>query len=42
MAYVTLAKLLDQQCVSDLNMGIVLKTSVHHVQMMIYVRCNPH
>ena len=41
MAYKTLAKLLDQQSVSDLNMWIVLKINVPHYQMVVYGLYNP-
>ena len=36
MAYVTLAKLLNQKCVSDLYIWIVLKINVLHFQMVVY------
>ena len=36
MAYIILTKLLDQQCVSELNMGILLKTNVLHFQMVLH------
>ena len=42
MAYITLTKLFDQQCVSDRNLCIVLKTNVLHVQMVVYGIYNPY
>ena len=42
MAYITLTKLLDQHCVSDHNMGILLKTNVLHFQMVAYGLYNPN
>ena len=42
MAYKTLAKLLDKQSVSDLNMWIVLKTNVLHFQMVVYGLFDPY
>ena len=36
MAYVTNIKLLDQHRVSDINMEILLKTNLFHIQMALY------
>ena len=41
MSYISLAKLFDQQCVSDLIISIVLNTNVLHIQMVVYGLCNP-
>ena len=41
MAYMTHAKILDQHRVSDLNMGILLKTNLLRIQMAVYGFYNP-